>query len=107
MGAPVYVCGKDMAANTVTVGPEEALFTSTLRAKDWNWLPFPALAEPLRVIAKARYRHIPQPATVYPEENGCARVVFDTPQRAITPGQAVVLYEGDMVIGSGTITETY
>jgi len=54
-------------------------------------------------MAKARYRHIPQPATVYPMENGYARVVFDTPQRALTPGQTVVLYDGDMVIGSGTI----
>lgn len=107
MGEPVYVCGKDMAANTVTVGPEDALYTSTLVAKDWNWLPFPALTEPMQVMAKARSRHIPQPATVYPAENGCARIVFDTPQRAITPGQTVVLYQGDMVVGSGTITETY
>ncbi len=107
MGAPVYVCSKDMDENTVTVGPEEALYTTTLVAKDWNWLPFPALNEPLQVTAKARSRHIPQPATVYPVENGCARVVFESPQRAVTPGQAVVLYQGDMVIGSGTITETY
>ena len=105
MGAPVYVCGKDMEKNTVTVGPNEALFATTLLAKDWNWLPFPTLTEPMRVSAKARSRHTEQPATVYPEENGCARVVFDTPQRAITPGQAVVLYDGDMVVGSGTITE--
>ena len=105
MGAPVYVCGKDMEKNTVKVGPNEALFATTLRAKDWNWLPFPALTEPMRVMAKARYRHTEQPATVYPEENGFARVVFDAPQRAMTPGQAVVLYDGDTVIGSGTITE--
>ena len=105
LGKPVYVCAKDMQKNTVTVGPEEALFATTLRAKDWNWLPFPALSAPMRVMAKARYRHREQPATVYPEENGFARVVFDTPQRAMTPGQAVVLYDGDMVIGSGTITE--
>ena len=105
MGEPVYVCAKDMEKNTVTVGPNEALFATTLRATDWNWLPFPALCEPMRVMAKARYRHTEQPATVYPEENGFARVVFDAPQRAMTPGQAVVLYNGDMVIGSGTITE--
>ena len=104
LGAPVYVCSKDMAANTVTVGPEEALFTATLVAKDWNWLPFPNLTEPVRVMAKARYRHIPQPATVYPTEDGDAKVVFDEPQRAITPGQAVVLYDGDVVVGSGTIS---
>lgn len=107
LGAPVYVCSKDMAANTVTVGPEEALFTATLVARDWNWLPFPTLTEPLRVIAKARYRHSPQPATVYPAEDGNAKVVFDEPQRAITPGQTVVLYDGDMVVGSGIITQTY
>ena len=107
MGSPVYVCRKDMAQNTVTVGPEEALYTGTLLARNWNWLPFAALTQPLRVLAKARYRHIPQSATVYPEEGGCARVVFDAPQRAITPGQAVVLYQGNLVVGSGTITETY
>ena len=105
MGAPVYVCGKDMTANTVTVGPNESLFRRTLRANDWFWFPFPALTGPLRVKAKARSRMTEQSATVYPEENGFARVVFDEPQRAITPGQAVVLYDGDMVVGGGTITE--
>ena len=107
MGAPVYVCSKDMGANTVTVGPEDALYTKTLLATDWNWLPVPALTEPIRVTAKARYRHIPQPATVFPEENGNARVIFDEPQRAVTPGQTVVMYQDDMVVGSGTITDTY
>lgn len=107
MGSPVYVCSKDMAANTVTVGPEEALFTQVLLAEKWNWLPFSTLTEPIRVTAKARYRHIPQMATVYPEDDGNARVVFDSPQRAITPGQTVVLYQDDMVVGSGTITQTF
>ena len=105
MGAPVYVCGKDMSANTVTVGPNEALFHRELLAEDWFWFPFPALGAPLRVKAKTRSRMSEQPATVYPEENGMARVVFDEPQRAITPGQAVVLYDGDTVIGGGTITK--
>ena len=105
MGAPVYVCGKDMQANTVTVGPNEALFSTTLEAEAWNWIPFPALTGPMRVLAKARSRMTEQPATVYPGENGTATVVFDEPQRAITPGQAVVLYDGDMVIGGGTITK--
>ena len=106
MGAPVYVCSKDMAANTVTVGPEEVLYTSTLLATDANWFPFPVLTEPMRVEAKARSRHTPQPATVYPMEDGF-RVVFDTPQRAVTPGQTVVLYQGDLVVGSGKISESY
>ena len=105
LGAPVYVCSKDMAANTVTVGPESALFTTTLLADNWNWYPFETLTTPVRVMAKARYRHTPQPATVYPLEGGTAKVVFDTPQRAMTPGQTVALYDGDVVVGGGIITD--
>ena len=105
MGEPVYVCAKDMAANTVTVGPNEALFHTTLLADDWFFHPFETLPGPIRVKAKTRSRMIEQPATVYPEENGICRVVFDEPQRAITPGQAVVLYDGNLVIGGGTITK--
>lgn len=63
------------------------------------------MTQPIRVTSKVRYRHVEQPATVYPEENGYARVEFDEPQRAITTGQAVVLYDGDLVVGGGTITE--
>ena len=105
MGTPVYVCSKDMQANTVTVGPNEALFSSALRANNWNWFPFPALTEPMTVTAKIRHSQNELAATVYPEENGFARVEFEVPQRAITPGQAVVLYHGDYVVGGGTITE--
>ena len=105
LGEPVYVCKKDMEHNTVTVGPNEALFSSALLAGDWNWFPFPTLTEPLSVTAKIRHSQHEQSATVYPEADGMARVVFDAPQRAITPGQAVVLYQGDMVIGGGTITQ--
>lgn len=107
LGAPVYVCAKDMEKNTVTVGSNEALFHNALRAVDFNWIPFPALTEPLRVTAKVRHSQNEQPATAYPEENGTVRVVFDAPQRAITPGQAVVLYQGDIVAGGGTITEAF
>lgn len=105
MGEPVYVCGKDMEKNTVTVGPEAALYRKSLLANDWNWFPFPALTTPLRVKAKTRYRQTEQPATVYPEPDRYARIEFDEPQRAITPGQAVVLYDGELVVGGGTITE--
>ena len=105
MGAPVYVCAKDMQKNTVTVGPNEALFSTTLIADDWNWMPFETLTQPIRVQAKARYNQQPQNATVYPEESGKARVVFDAPQRALTPGQAVVLYQEDLIVGGGTITD--
>ncbi len=107
LGAPVYVCGKDMEKNTVTLGPQEALFTAALRARDWNWYPFEALTEPVRVTAKTRHSQKEQAATVYPEENGMARVEFDAPQRAVTPGQAVVLYQGDLVVGGGTIAEAW
>ena len=94
-----------MKENTVTVGPESALFATTLMADSWNWFPFETLTEPIRVMAKARYRHIPQPATVYPENDAMAKVVFDTPQRAMTPGQTVALYDGDIVVGGGIITK--
>lgn len=106
LGAPVYVCRKDMKANTVTVGPNEALFSTALLATDWNWIPFPSLTEPMQVTAKIRHSQYEQAATIYPEENGIARVVFNVPQRAITPGQAVVVYQGDLVVGGGTITES-
>lgn len=105
LGAPVYVCGKDMEKNTVTVGPNEALYSMALRANDWNWYPFAALTEPMAVTVKTRHSQHEQPATVYPEENGFARVEFESGQRAVTPGQAVVLYQGELVVGGGTITQ--
>ena len=105
LGAPVYVCGKDMEKNTVTVGGNEALFSPGLRADGWVWYPFPELTRPLRVTAKIRHSRFEIPAQVTPEKNGYARVDFDTPQRAVTPGQAVVLYQEELVIGGGTIRE--
>ena len=103
MGAPVYVCGKDMQANTVTVGPEEMLFDRIVYADEVNWIAIPELTGPLRVTARTRYHQVEQAATVYPAECGF-RLEFDQPQRAPTPGQAVVLYQGDTVLGGGTIT---
>ena len=102
-GAPVYVCGKDMQANTVTVGPEEMLFDRIVYADEVNWIAIPELTGPLRVTARTRYHQVEQAATVYPAECGF-RLEFDQPQRAPTPGQAVVLYQGDTVLGGGTIT---
>ena len=102
MGAPVYVCGKDMQANTVTVGPEEMLFDRIVYADEVNWIAIPELTGPLRVTARTRYHQVEQAATVYPAECGF-RLEFDQPQRAPTPGQAVVLYQGDVVLGGGTI----
>ena len=105
LGAPAYVCGKDMAANTVTVGPDEALYRRELMATEVNWISIPELTFPMRIAAKARSRMQEQPATVYPLEDGSVRVEFDQPQRALTPGQAVVFYDGDTVVGGGTITK--
>ena len=106
MGEPVYVCGKDMGANTVSVGPEKALYTKKLFAQEMNWISVPRLEKPMRVKAKARYRQTEQGATVYPEGEDRIRLEFDEPQRAVTVGQAVVLYDGDIVVGGGTISRT-
>lgn len=103
LGHPVYVCRKDMEANTVTVGPEEALYRREVWVKDLNWIAIDHLPAPMEVSAKLRYRQTEQPATVYPEQNGMIRLLFHQPQRAPTPGQAAVLYQGDTVIGGGTI----
>ena len=104
LGAPVYVCGKDMQANTVTVGAEEALFNRVVYANEVNWIAIEALTEPMRVTARTRYHQAEQTATVYPAQDGSIRLEFDQPQRAPTPGQAVVMYLGDTVLGGGTIT---
>ncbi len=103
MGRPVYVCSKDMAANTVTVGDDKDLYRTGLIAGDANFLPFEKLTEPIQVLAKARYRMAEQPATVTPLPDGKIRVDFQEAQRAVTPGQAVVFYDGDLVIGGATI----
>ena len=103
MGAPVYVCAKDMQRNTVTVGPEEGLFDRIVYADEVNWIAIPGLTEPLRVTARTRYHQAEQPATVYPAGADGFRLEFDQPQRAPTAGQAVVLYQGDVVLGGGTI----
>ncbi len=100
---PLYVVAKDMAKHTVTVGPERALYSRELTATDFNWLSIPEPDRPLRVTARTRYRQRETPATVWPLEGSRARLVFDRPQRAVTPGQAVVLSAGDLVLGGGTI----
>ena len=103
MGAPVYVCAKDMQANTVTVGPESELFDTIVYADEVNWIAIPELTVPRRVTARTRYQQLEHAASVFPAECGF-RLEFDQPQRAPTPGQAVVLYQGDTELGGGTIT---
>ena len=105
MGTPVYVCQKDMQNNTVSVGAESALYSDTLIAEELNWISVAKLEQPMRVKAKTRYRQTEQWATVYPQGQDAVRLVFDEPQRAMTVGQAVVMYDGDVVVGGGTIAE--
>lgn len=103
MGERVYVCAKDMAANTVTVGPDSALYTKKLQADKMNWIAIERLEGPLRVGARTRSTQRAQAATVFPLAEDRVLVEFDVPQRAVTPGQAVVLYDGDVVVGGGVI----
>ena len=84
------------------LGENSDLFSDTLTAGDVNLISVPSLDEPMRVAAKIRYRHPEQPALAWMED-GLLRVKFDAPQRAITRGQSVVLYQGETVVGGGTI----
>lgn len=102
-GEPVYVLRKNLDAGTVVLGPNSALFTRELIADQVNWISIPELTAPIRVTAKTRYSQTESAATVEPLSDGRIRVVFDEPQRAITAGQAVVLYNDEVVVGGGTI----
>lgn len=102
-GKHVYVLRKNAQDNTILLGDNEELFTSVLTADQVNWISGETPASPLRVTAKTRYSQTEAAATVHPLPDGRIRVEFDVPQRAITPGQAVVLYDGEQVLGGGTI----
>lgn len=101
--APLYVCEINTDENTVILCPDEGLYTKTLTATDINLISVDDLCTPMRVKAKVRYRHAEQDATAWQIDENTIRVEFDEPQRAITKGQAVVLYDGDTVVGGGTI----
>lgn len=100
---PYYVKEIRAETNEVVLCVHEKLFQKTLYARDVNWISIPEPNGEIRVQAKIRYRHAAQPATAKMTENGLLKVTFDEPQRAITKGQAVVLYEGDLVLGGGKI----
>ena len=99
----LYVTNISPQENKVTLSGPEDLMATTLEATDLNFIPFDKLDRPIRVQAKSRYRQPAQPATAEQIGPDRLRVTFDTPQRAMTPGQAVVLYDGDVVLGGGTI----
>ena len=100
---PLYVKALDVPNNRVILGTNAELFQRTAVAGSFNWIAFPAPASPIRCRARARYHHPEQPATVTVQRDGTVRIVFDEPQRALTPGQAMVLYDDDVVLGGGTI----
>ena len=104
-GSPLYVIQINGEKGQVTVGDGEQLLARSLLAHKLNWIAFDELHEPVRVHAKIRHRHEPAPAVIENAPNGEVRVTFDEPQRAITPGQAVVFYDGDIVVGGGWIAE--
>ena len=103
-GRVLHVLDLDPRTNTVTVGAPVELERDRLVATDVNFIACEPPAEPLRVEAKIRHNHTPAAATVRALGAGCAEVVFDTPQRAVSPGQSVVWYRGDCVIGGGVIS---
>jgi tRNA-specific 2-thiouridylase len=102
---PLYVVELDAARNRVIVGEESALARSEFEVERCNWIAFAAPPAQLEAAAQIRYRHPGTPATVTPLENGRARVKLHTPQRAVTPGQAAVFYQDDLVLGGGWIVK--
>ena len=100
---PLYVVGIDAGSRSVTVGPRRALERTTLTASGVNWIAGQPPAAGARVTAQIRYRHREAPAALEPLPDARVRVTFDSPQSAVAPGQAVVFYDGAVVIGGAWI----
>lgn len=103
LGEPMYVVDKNIEDNTVTLARNSDLFKTTLTAANINLIACESIDSPIRIKAKIRYNQKEQPAIVEQIDNDRIRVTFDEPQRAITRGQSVVLYDGDIVVGGGII----
>ncbi len=101
--APMYVCEKDTVNNNVVLCSNEELFSTQLTANDFNWIAFKTPPKTFRANARIRYNQKEQPATITVNDDNTVFITFDAPQRAISKGQAVVLYDGNIVIGGGTI----
>jgi tRNA-specific 2-thiouridylase len=101
--SPLYVLKIDPATHRVTLGADEELATRTLRARGLNWISIAELTAPMRVQTKIRHRHEPAWATLEPAGMDEVIATFDEPQRAVTPGQSAVFYEGEEVVGGGWI----
>jgi len=104
---PLYVLRKDGASNTVVLGDEAELYSSVVWAEGFNWVSLPPQEGPLSVTAKTRYSQTEAAGTLYPEEDGRVCVEFDTPQRAVTAGQSLVVYQGEAVVGGGVICRSH
>ncbi|MDD6174271.1 MAG: tRNA 2-thiouridine(34) synthase MnmA [Firmicutes bacterium] len=102
-GRPMFVTAIDPQRNTVTLGEEGSQYAPALIAERFNWIASDAPAEPFSAQVKVRYQAPTAGATVFPAGDGSVRILFDEPQRSVTPGQAVVLYRNDLVLGGGTI----
>ena len=100
---PLYVIDLDPVRNRVIVGDNAALERDACRVERCNWIPFEVPEGPVEATVKIRYNHSGAPATVTPLPQGGAEVRFHIPQRAITPGQACVFYQDDLVLGGGWI----
>ncbi len=102
-GKPMFVTGISAENNTVTIGENGSQYSIGLIADRLNFIPFDALNAPIKADVKIRFRAKPAPATVTPNYDGTVSVIFDEPQRSVTPGQSAVFYDGDTVIGGGRI----
>lgn len=100
---PLYVVGKDEARNEVILGDETHLYSRTVHAEGFNWVSRPPQTGPMAVTAKTRYSQTEAGGVMYPEGGGRVRIEFDAPQRAVTPGQSLVCYAGEAVVGGGVI----
>jgi tRNA-uridine 2-sulfurtransferase len=102
-GKPVYVLAIDPEKNRIIVGEDDSLHTTSFEIENVNWISIAEPAAPMRAEAKIRHKHDPAPATVEALPGNSARITFDSPQRAITPGQAAAIYSGGVVLAGGWI----
>lgn len=100
---PLFVIKKDINSNKLVMGTKDEVFSSSLTASDVNFIPFDKLTEPIECTAQTRYHQQDVPCCVYPLDDNRVRVEFKTPHKAISKGQAVVFYDGEYVVGGGTI----